>query len=85
MKTKVSNLLLKGSVFLIAVVSAFAFRPVSDDTLALEEGYIYKDNVCERKGSCSNTGTQICTHNFVNVNKLQNGSCLIPLKGIWME
>lgn len=61
MKNLKSNFLLPVAAFMIAIAAAFATQMEEQDAFALEQGYIYENNVCIPSGKCANTSGPVCT------------------------
>lgn len=83
MKTEIFKRFLPVSVMTLAIFAAFAFNTAETTEVVTEPGYIFKNKVCQQDGSCSNIGTQICTHNGMTLKRLVGNECLVPLKGTW--
>lgn len=74
------------SVLLLAVAAAFAFNTPSNENILAEPGYIFKNNTCQKTGSCTNQVGPICTHlTEGTLYKMVGNSCVEPLRGTWQE
>lgn len=62
MKSLKMNFLLPVAVFMIAIAAAFASQDDGQEEFALEQGYIYSNNVCVPQGKCGNILGDVCTH-----------------------
>tara|TARA_R100000306_G_C4380445_1_gene143999 strand:- start:472 stop:738 length:267 start_codon:yes stop_codon:yes gene_type:complete len=67
MKTVKRKFLLPVMVFLLAIVAAFATQTEKGENLAVVDGYIYVNDVCQPEGKCQSFGSIVCTHNGMQV------------------
>ena len=87
MKKLKMKFLLPMAIFMIAVAAAFASQKDREDELAIEQGYIYQNNICVEHGTCdSMLATIICTDNLGRqVFGLNETDCLKVLYKNWKE
>lgn len=86
MKNLKSKFLLPVAAFMIAIAAAFATQMEEQDAFALEQGYIYENNVCVPTGKCSTNLGPICTHNDMQIfGRNDQTSCLKTLYMPWQN
>jgi len=85
MKTKKLKFFVPVSVFMFAVAAAFAFNTPKTGNVLAEPGYIFKNNVCQQDGQCANTAGPVCTHNGMQLFRLNGTSCFEVLRGPWQQ
>lgn len=83
MKNRKLKFFVPVSVFMFAIAAAFASNTPKTENVLAEPGYIFKDNVCQRHGSCENNAATVCTHNGMQVFGLTENNCLIVLFNDW--
>lgn len=83
MKTKKLKFFVPVSVFMFAVAAGFAFNTPKTGNVATEPGYIFKNNECQRHGSCTNTLGTVCTHDGMQVFGLTANNCIKVLFDNW--
>lgn len=67
MKTMKRKFLVPVMACMLAIVAAFATQTEKEENLAVVDGYIYVDNICQPEGQCQSLGTIACTHNGMQV------------------
>lgn len=86
MKTLKMKFVLPVMAFMFAIVAAFASHSTEDSSLALVDGYIYQNNICQPEVKCQTTGSIVCTHNGMQVfGKSGTNQCFRTLYLPWQN